>query len=94
MATATASLPPHAFATGSAIINMIRQTGLALGVAILVAVLGTGATRGTAPLVSFQHAWWLTATISFAGAIPALVLLRHRGPAVAPGGAAAALREV
>jgi hypothetical protein len=94
MATGTASLPPHAFATGSAVINMIRQTGLALGVAILVAVLGTGATRGTAPLVSFQHAWWLTAAIAFAGAIPALVLLRHRGSVVAPAGAAAALREV
>jgi EmrB/QacA subfamily drug resistance transporter len=94
MATATASLPPHAFATGSAVINMIRQTGLALGVAVLVAVLGTGATRGTAPLVSFQHAWWLAAAISFAGAIPALVLLRHRRPAVTPAGAAAALREV
>jgi EmrB/QacA subfamily drug resistance transporter len=93
MATATASLPPHAFATGAAVINMIRQTGLALGVAILVAVLGTGAARGTAPLVSFQRAWWLTAAISFAGAVPALILLRHKRPAVAPPGAAA-LREV
>ncbi|HEY5336034.1 MAG TPA: MFS transporter, partial [Mycobacteriales bacterium] len=33
MATGTASLPSHAFATGSAVINMIRQTGLAFGVA-------------------------------------------------------------
>jgi hypothetical protein len=90
MATATASLPPHAFATGSAVINMIRQTGLALGVAVLVAVLGTGGTRGTASLVTFEHAWWLTAAISFAGAIPALVLVRHRAPAATPAGAAAA----
>ena len=38
MATASASLPPSSFATGSAVINMVRQTGLALGVAVLVAV--------------------------------------------------------
>ena len=42
MATAAGSLPASSFATGSAVINMLRQTGLALGVAILVAVLGTG----------------------------------------------------
>ncbi len=45
MATATSSLPSHSFATGSAVINMIRQTGLALGVAVLVAVLGTHTGR-------------------------------------------------
>ena len=47
MATASCSLPSQSFATGSAVINMIRQTGLVLGVAILVAVLGT-VTRGGA----------------------------------------------
>jgi len=77
MGAATASLPPHAFATGSAVINMIRQTGLALGVAVLVAVLGTGGAHGTPPLATFQHGWWVTAAISFAGIIPALALLRH-----------------
>ncbi len=78
MGAAAASLPPHAFATGSAVINMIRQTGLALGVAVLVAVLGTGSAHGTPPLATFQHGWWMTAAISFAGIIPALALLRHR----------------
>ena len=65
MATASGSLPPPSFATGSAVINMIRQTGLALGVAILVAVLGTTATH-VPELTSFRHAWWVTAAISFA----------------------------
>ncbi|MEO8966950.1 MAG: MFS transporter [Solirubrobacteraceae bacterium] len=46
MATGAASLPPHAFATGSAVINMLRQVGLAVGVAALVAVLGTTARGG------------------------------------------------
>ena len=31
----------------------------------------------TPPLATFQHGWWVTAAISFAGIIPALALLRH-----------------
>ncbi|MBL7497630.1 MFS transporter [Frankia sp. CNm7] len=75
MATASASLPPPEFATGSAVINMIRQTGLALGVAILVAVLGGAAQTGE--LHAFRTAWWVTAGISLAGVVPALALLRR-----------------
>ena len=41
MATGAASLPPTSFATGSAVVNMLRQVGLAVGVAVLVAVLGS-----------------------------------------------------
>jgi EmrB/QacA subfamily drug resistance transporter len=82
MATAAASLPPQSFATGSAVINMIRQTGLALGVAILVAVLGTRAGHGGAALDAFRHGWWVIAALSFACVVPALVLPRRtRGQA-------------
>jgi hypothetical protein len=80
MATGVAALPARAFATGSAVINMIRQTGLALGVAVLVAVLGTGAAEGISGLVTFQHGWWVTAAISLAGIVPALALLRQPRP--------------
>ena len=62
---------------------MLRQTGLALGVAILVAVLGA-ATHGTAQLDAFRHGWWVTAAIAFAGIIPALMLMRQRTPARRP----------
>jgi hypothetical protein len=93
MATATASLPPHAFATGSAVVNMIRQTGLALGIAMLVAVVGTGAAHGTARLTSFEHAWWLIAAISAAAVIPALTVLREPRPAGAPPTRTAVLTE-
>ena len=83
MATAASSLPPHSFATGSAVINMIRQTGLALGVALLVAWIGTGGAHHSAGLATFQHAWWLAAAISLAGIVPAIVLLRQPRPAAA-----------
>ncbi len=81
MATATSSLPPQSFATGSAVINMIRQTGLALGVAVLVAVLGTAAGHDSATLDAFRHGWWASAAISFVGIVPALILLRRPAPA-------------
>ena len=79
MATGSTSLPAQSFATGSGVINMIRQTGLALGVAILVAVLGT-ATGDGSHLEAFRQAWWVTAMISLAGVVPAAVLLRRRAP--------------
>jgi MFS family permease len=77
MATASSSLPPHSFATGSAVINMIRQTGLALGVAILVAVLGGDTASRGAELNAFREAWWVVAALAFAGVIPAFMFLRN-----------------
>jgi EmrB/QacA subfamily drug resistance transporter len=78
MAAGSSSLPPQSFATGSAVINMLRQTGLALGVAVLVAVLGNVRYHGSAVLGAFQHAWWVTAALSFASIVPALALLRNQ----------------
>jgi MFS family permease len=73
MATAASSLPPASFGTGSAVVNMIRQTGIALGVAVLVAVLG-----GHPGLATFRTGWWVTAALAFAGIVPALGLLAPR----------------
>ena len=42
------SLEAHRFATGAAVLTMGRQIGAALGVAVLVAVLGAGATTAGA----------------------------------------------
>ncbi|MGH9171182.1 MAG: MFS transporter [Acidimicrobiales bacterium] len=94
MGTATASLPPQAFATGSAVINMIRQAGIALGVALLVAVLGTSAAHNGVGLAAFQHGWWLTTTLSFAGLVPAAALLHRRRSVLAPAVRAQVLEEV
>ncbi len=74
MATAASSLPPHAFATGSAVVNMLRQVGLAVGVAALVAVLGTPASPA-GRLTAFQHAWTVVAVLSAVGAVVGVALL-------------------
>jgi MFS family permease len=69
MATAASSLPPPSFATGSAVVNMLRQVGLAIGVAALVAVLGTPASP-LAAVSAFQSGWALTAaTMAAAGLV-------------------------
>jgi hypothetical protein len=52
--------PPPSFATGSAVVNMLRQVGFAVGVAMLVAVLGSPHGAGT-ELASFRHGWYATA---------------------------------
>jgi EmrB/QacA subfamily drug resistance transporter len=52
---ATAPLPPERFATGSALYAMSRQIGVALGVACLVAILGTA--TGSDAIGAFHHAW-------------------------------------
>jgi EmrB/QacA subfamily drug resistance transporter len=81
MSTAAGSLPPTSFATGSAVVNMIRQVGMAVGVAILVAVLGSPDTS-VARLAAFQHGWWVIAATALAGAAGAVLL--HRPAQVTP----------
>ncbi len=84
MATAAGSLPPQSFATGSAVVNTLRQVGMAVGVAVLVAVLGA-----TPDLATFQRGWWVFAGVSLCAAAAAIVLLGHRRPALAPAPAGA-----
>src|SRR3954464_9933869 len=90
MATGASSLPSHAFATGSAVVNMLRQIGLAIGVALLVAILGTPGSPA-AVLNAYEDPSWVIAAISFAGGLVGLATLARRprpAPAVAAEAAA------
>jgi EmrB/QacA subfamily drug resistance transporter len=78
MASAAGSLPPQAFATGSAVVNTLRQVGMAVGVALLVALLGT-----TPDLAAFQLGWWVFAGVSLVASGAVIALLGHRRPALA-----------
>jgi len=74
-----ASLPPARFATGSAVYGMTRQFGAALGVAILIAVLGNPQRQ---ILGSFQSGWEVMAGLAFASAIAAAGIGRLRAAPV------------
>jgi EmrB/QacA subfamily drug resistance transporter len=82
MATGASSLPAHAFATGSAVLNMLRQIGLAIGVSVLIAVLGTPHSPADA-LAGYQRASWVITAIALASAVVGLVLLAARRQLVA-----------
>jgi EmrB/QacA subfamily drug resistance transporter len=73
---AAAALPASRFATGSAVYGMTRQFGIALGIAILIAVLGT--PRETQVLPAFRSGWEVTVGLAFASAIAALAIGRIR----------------
>ncbi len=64
------SLAPERFATGAAVLTMGRQIGAALGVAVLVAVLGTAAASA-----SDFHTAWLITVVGALGAGAALAAL-------------------
>ena len=72
MGVATAKLPASSFATGSGVVNMVRQIGFAVGVAIFVAIVGS---QGSAEehIAAFRLAWWVMAAITALGLIPLLL---------------------
>jgi EmrB/QacA subfamily drug resistance transporter len=88
MASGTSELPPENFATGSAVVNMLRQVGLAIGVAVLIAVLGTPHSTPAA-LDAFDRSWIVIGAFAAASALASLAILGVRRPApqAAPMGA-------
>jgi EmrB/QacA subfamily drug resistance transporter len=80
------SLAPERFATGAAVLTMGRQIGAALGVAILVAVIGTGGSAAS----DFHSAWLITVI----GALAAGLTLAAIGrPSRRPSAATSAVAE-
>lgn len=73
-AAVASTLPPASLATGTAVLSASRQVGAALGVAILVALLGAAAISGTAD--DFDQAWMLIAIGAAAAGVTALTIGR------------------
>jgi EmrB/QacA subfamily drug resistance transporter len=80
VATGSASLPSHSFATGSAAVTMLRQIGLAIGVALFVAILGTPRTADAAVIAYRDALIVIAATALAAGVLTTALLTRRRAP--------------
>jgi EmrB/QacA subfamily drug resistance transporter len=74
IAAGVTSLPGHRSATGSAMVNAGRQVAAAVGVAILVSLLGS--RLAGADVVSFRQAWVVAAALSGLAGVLALALPR------------------
>ena len=61
--------------TAQANVQTIRQTGMAIGVAALVAMVGTASTP-TEKLAAFSPAWWPMAAVIALGLLPCLFIQR------------------
>ncbi|MGH3170982.1 MAG: MFS transporter, partial [Trebonia sp.] len=73
IAAATSSLPRESAASGSAAVNMFRQVGTAVGVAVFVALLGTPRTAA-GQLSAFDRGWIVLGALAIAGAVAAVLL--------------------
>lgn len=73
MGVGTQTLPPSSFATGSGVINMLRQAAMAVGVAIFVAIVGSPATP-VDRLAAFQLGWWVMAAITAMTLVPTVLI--------------------
>jgi EmrB/QacA subfamily drug resistance transporter len=73
---ATAELSPAEAATGSAVVNTARQAGYALGVAGLVAILGS--ETGPAAGAAFRDGWIFVTAVVLVSAVTALRIRPRR----------------
>lgn len=72
MFAAAGTLAPERATTGSAVLNMSRQIGSAVGVAVLVALTAQPTLTG------FDHAWWVQAGAGLAAGVALLALHPRR----------------
>jgi EmrB/QacA subfamily drug resistance transporter len=71
---AAGTLPPDRATTGSAVLNMARQVGSAIGVAAVVVILGSGAVHSVA---GFHHVWVAEAIAGVAACLAVAVTARR-----------------
>ncbi len=83
LSSATADLPAARAATGSAVVNMSRQVGTALGVSLVIAVLGNPVGYAAAH-TAFRHTWWALAAVAGLAAIAAPGMSAQRAAQTEP----------
>ena len=81
VAAGTAGLRADQTSTGSAIVQMGRQIGSVLGVAILVVILGS-TTASTSNLDHFVHVWWWAGLLAFLSAGASLSVTPRRASVI------------
>jgi EmrB/QacA subfamily drug resistance transporter len=81
-AAAVSSLHPERFAVGSAVNQTARQVGGALGIAVLVVIVGTPATLSAA-LSDFHHLWVFAAAMATCSGLTCSLLRPARTEALA-----------
>jgi hypothetical protein len=80
---AAGTLPPDRATTGSAVLTMARQVGSAIGVAVVVVILGTAAVHTVS---AFHHVWAAEAIAGLAACLAvAATATGDRSPAAAEG---------
>lgn len=82
---ASARLAPHQTSTGSAIVQMDRQIGSVLGVAVLVVVVGSSQLTAH-DLPRFTDSWWCSAGFILLASLTSLALLKREPAAPIPAG--------
>jgi EmrB/QacA subfamily drug resistance transporter len=85
--SAAGALPPQRFATGAGIVTMVRQIGITIGVAVLVAILGTPQSPDD-QLAAFRTAWTVLGAIAVVAAVVGAGLPRPRQAPSRPAAAA------
>lgn len=76
MGAGLGALASSSFATGFGVINMIRQAFMAIGVAVLIAMLGVPST-GDARIDAFHGGWGVLVLLTLLALVPTLLLLRR-----------------
>ncbi|WP_426440209.1 MFS transporter [Bradyrhizobium genosp. P] len=77
MGVSAGSLPPSSFATGAGVINMVRQSALAIGVAIFVAILAAPMSAADR-IAAFHRGWWIMIAVTIAGLVPNYFYIRRK----------------
>jgi len=75
MGVSTLGLSHSSFATGSGMFTMIRQTAMAIGVAVFVAIIGSP-QDAQERLETFRFGWWVMASVTLISLVPTWLVLR------------------